>query len=224
MEFKNNFFERIKESNDYNELNDILINLAKEPHPEYLNLIEFIIENKPSKIQNKIIINIAYLLGKIGENLKIDEIFLHYLRKNYSKQDRWVRNEIIKALKKLESKNYIKKIYINILEKSLREDYEPIILNSLEILEKMDDLPDNLLTHIFELLNNASKEAKKKLEKILRIKMRSEMDLFAFLSESKRYEILRKEGIRNLLLIFFETKILFLKEIDTFQRILLQLR
>ncbi|MEJ2248255.1 MAG: hypothetical protein P8Y97_01190 [Candidatus Lokiarchaeota archaeon] len=142
MEFKNNFFERIKESNDYNELNDILINLAKEPHPEYLNLIEFIIENKPSKIQNKIIINIAYLLGKIGENLKIDEIFLHYLRKNYSKQDRWVRNEIIKALKKLESKNYIKKIYINILEKSLREDYEPIILNSLEILEKMDDLPD----------------------------------------------------------------------------------
>jgi hypothetical protein len=243
MNPESSFLEKVKESNNIELLNDLLIELAKSPTQDHLEIVDFIIKNKSEAIKDKLIINLSYLIGKVGKKTQINNKYVNYLRKNYTKHDRWVRNEIIKALNDLVPNNFEESIYINILEKALREEYEPIILNSLDILEKLEKTPNELLSKLLYLLNNPSKNVKKKLKKILKNEIRNEIRLYEFLSEKKRYKILQKEGIRNLLLTFFQyivklesfrelilnsdwdqnLKSFYLKEIDTFQKILLSL-
>ena len=57
---KNNSLKKLEQSDDVEELNDILIKLSKDPSHEALDAVSYIIEDKSMEIKNKIMIKSIY--------------------------------------------------------------------------------------------------------------------------------------------------------------------
>ena len=104
MEILKNKFEEIKKAKNPEVINDFLMKLSEDPNIEYLNLLQYFIDNLETQTFEKVKLNIIFLLGEIGKLSTLDFKYLEFLLKAYYKSDRWVRNEIIQAFGKI-SKN-----------------------------------------------------------------------------------------------------------------------
>ena len=72
-------FEKIKNTEDSETINDFLIELGNDTREEYLSYLEYFMKNcKPSTIDN-IKINLIYVLGQIAKNRNVPDMYIDYL-------------------------------------------------------------------------------------------------------------------------------------------------
>ncbi|MFX1275873.1 MAG: hypothetical protein ACFFBP_08035 [Promethearchaeota archaeon] len=235
-------FKRVKESIDFDEINDFLIELINKPDINNLKYLDYFLENYQSDILDKIMINIIYLIGQIGCIENIDAKYQEFLLEEYFKSDRWIRNEILKSLDLISNKNYLSKELTQILEYSLLDDYNPIKISSLSLLLKFDSLSNSISKNLLKLSNFLDSNLIDIYTKVLRKFFINEDQIFQLLNKDETYKTLNKNSIRTLLITFFKSildlesfrdlisnakweikyKENFLKEIYTFEKILMK--
>ena len=233
-------FEDVKSSGDPSIINNFLIELGKRPSQEYLDYLKYFIKNSESHVFDEIVLNLAFVLGEIGNLTSVEDFYLDFLFETYHQSDRWVRDEIIQAINKISNNVKLNERIIQLIGNALNDDFQSIKLNALKVLQKFDSLPINVYKNLFYVLNSKDSEVLEECNKVLdKIHLNSH-SLFNLLDQFENYKILKPRGIRALLLIQFksmiylesfrtfisgsnwveDSKINYLKEIDTFQRIL----
>lgn len=237
-------FKNVKDSDNPDEINDFLINLGKNPQHNHITFLKYFIEITDPEIHEQIKINLVYDLGEIGKLKTIDVKFIDYLMKEFYNSDRWIRNEIIVAFKKISMNTDLSEEVIQLIGNSLKEDYAPIKTNALKALSYINNIPKSLLKNILYILNSSNSELEELSTNILRKSIKNENILVDLLDSFENYKILNKKGIRSILLIYFNSvdslesfrnlildskwdvsfKEMFLNEIDDYQRLLLKNR
>jgi hypothetical protein len=237
-------FEELKESNNPEELNEFIIKLAEDPREEYLDFVSYFVKNLSEPLLNKVKINLIYLIGVLSKKLAIDQFFLEFLKKQYYLSDRWIRNEIIKALSEIAKKQPLKDKYIELISISLREEYIPIKKNALEALNKTIKIQYPFLKEILPLMGSHNSEITEKSKKLLTREINNYRELYHFLNIEDNYKMMNKNNFRAILVAFFNSvfyleefrkllqdsnwendhKQVFLEELDTYERLLLKKR
>ncbi len=237
-------FKNVKDSDNPDEINDFLIKLGKNPQYNHITFLKYFIEITDLEIHEQIKINLVYDLGEIGKLKIIDVKFIDYLIKEFYNSDRWIRNEIIVAFKKISMNTDLSEEVIQLIGNSLKEDYAPIKTNALKALSYINNIPKSLLKNILYILNSSNSELEELSTNILRKSIKNENILVDLLDSFENYKILNKKGIRSILLIYFNSvdsleslrnlildskwdvsfKEMFLNEIDDYQRLLLKNR
>jgi hypothetical protein len=240
MEDIENILLKIQDNTNPQEINDILIELSKNPNEKTLVIIDYFLDSLNATILNKIKLNLIFLLGAIGSVIVLHRKYLNFLVESYFSSDRWVRNEIIQSfLVILQNHKYNNEIY-QIIEQALNEDYAPIKKSALNVLMILKELPEKVLLTLLRILDTNNDEILEMGLKILKRGVQTWDELFELLNNSKGYTILNKFIVRVLILEYFDSiseleafiekinssnweeeyKILCKTEINSFQRIL----
>ncbi|MFX0021235.1 MAG: hypothetical protein ACFE9S_02845 [Candidatus Hermodarchaeota archaeon] len=235
-------FVDVKTSNNSEKLNDFLIELSKNPQKEYLKYLGFFSKNLESQVFEKIQLNFIYLIGEIGRLVPLEEGYLSLLIDTYYKSDRWIRSEIIQAIKKIIEKNELTEEIIKLIGYAINDEYRPIKINSLKIILNLKEIPIFIRRSIFLALKTNDIELNELCIRIFEKHIPDFNDLFNSLDYSDNYILLKPHAIRTLLLTYFKspiniesfrTKILesnwkieykegYIKEIDVYTKILLK--
>ncbi|MFX1503155.1 MAG: hypothetical protein ACFFDH_19500, partial [Promethearchaeota archaeon] len=166
--------------------------------------------------------------------------YLNFLLETYYKSDRWIRNETVQAIEKISKNTEISEDIIRLIGNALNDDYSPIRINALKVLLNLGDLPLFVSRNIFQALNSKDSELKALCINIFEKFLPDFIQLFHSLNYSENYKILKTRAIRSLLLIYFKSPInleefrekistsnwdleykdVYLKEIDTYEKIL----
>jgi hypothetical protein len=222
-------------------INELLIDAGKKADKEFLIYVDYLIENASKSVLDKVKINIVYLLGEIGRANILENKYLGFLIKIYYNSDRWVRDEFIQALGKLVDNHKFSNEIFHILAYALIEDYIPIKVNTLKLLNKMGNLPDFILKNLLKTIDNSNPEVVEYSIQILKKHITNDSSLFDIFNSSGNYKILTKNATRVLLVEYFDSlaklenfririekadwhekhKSLLFKEIDSYQRILI---
>jgi hypothetical protein len=240
MEDIENILLKIQDNTNPQEINDILIELSKNPNEKTLAIVDYFLDSLNATILNKIKLNLIFLIGAIGSVTVLNRKYLNFLVESYFNSDRWVRNEIIQSfLVILQNHDYNKEIY-TIIEHALNEDYTPIKKSALNVLMILKELPEKIILTLLRVLDTNNDEILEMGLKILKRDIQTWDELFELLNISQGYTILNKFIIRVLILEYFDSiseleafvekinsskweeeyKILCNTEINSFQRIL----
>ena len=242
MELLNNNFKEIKRAKNPEIINDFLIKLNKNPNEDYLKYIEYFMNNLDTQIFNKVKLNLIFLIGEIGKLTILGERYLNFLCETYYTSDRWVRNEIIQAIGKISTNSDISAEVIKLVGYAVNDDYPPIKVSALQVILNLEEFPLIIRGLVFQALNSKISELEVFCIKILDKFLPDYNQLINSLDYSDNYKILKKNAIRTLLLVYFrsplnlesfrqkisnsnweiENKEIFLKEIDTYKKILLK--
>jgi hypothetical protein len=235
-------FEEIKSSCIPEQINDFLVELSNDPISEYLDYIDYFIENLDPQIFKRIKINIFFLLGEIGTIISLPDKYLSLMEKEYYLSDRWLRNEIIQAIQKVSKNKDLNEETIELISNALNDEYTIIVLNTLKLLLNFKILPDKILKSFIRLMNSRDSELLDACRRVFEKYPQYPEKIFHILSSDNNYKFLKPRGIRSLILIqigsifniesFRELVInskweknyidIFLKELDTFEKILLK--
>jgi hypothetical protein len=235
-------FDNVKSSKNPERINDFLIELSKNPHKEYLKFLDFFIDNLNPLLFEKIRINLIYIIGEIGNLKPLDEKYLTLLSNIYYNADRWVRNEIIQAIHKITLNADVTESIIKLIGNAINDEYIPIKINALKTLLSLDENPLFVRRNLFYILNLRNPELEELCVKIFEKFIPDFNELFDSLDYSDNYLIVEPRAIRTLLLTYFKSPInleffrkkisssnwqidkiqKFLKEIDTYEKILLK--
>lgn len=235
-------FDKIKESNNPDIINDFIFKLSENPEKEHLVFLKYFIANLDTQIFDKIKLSLVFLFGEIGKISTLDAKCLQFLVDTYFKSDRWIRNEIIQAFGKILKKTEISQDAIKLIGNAINDEYPPIKVNALRILLNFDDIPLFVRRNLFFTLNLKDLELEELCVKILEKFLPDFNQLFNSLNYLDNYLILKPKAIRTLLLIYFKSPInlesfrkkisssnweiehreRYLKEIDTYEKILLK--
>ncbi len=239
MELIKKSFEEIKYTGNPEEINNFLIKLSKNPSQDYLNFLNFFINNVKPQIFNKIKLNLIFILGEIGKSTQLELNFLEFISDSYYNSDRWIRNEIIQTIDKISSRSKLSEKIVELIGYAINDEYLPIRNNALKVILKLEELPN--VRNIFQILNSKdSKLVENGLEILIKF-IPNSARLFDSLNSSNNYKILKIKAVRSMLLICFNSLIyleslrdlilksswennykeIYLKEIDTYERILL---
>ncbi len=231
---------KIQDNPNSQEINDILIELSKNPSEKSLVIVDYFLDSLNSIILNKIKLNLIFLIGVIGSKTVLNRKYLNFLVESYFNSDRWVRNEIIQSfLVILQNHEYNNEIY-QIIEHALNEDYAPIKKSALNVLMILKELPEKVVLTLLRVLDTNNDEILEMGLKILKRSVQTGDALFELLNISKGYANLNKFIVRVLILEYFDSiselesfvekidsskweeeyKILCKTEIKSFQRIL----
>jgi len=222
------------------EINNFLIKLIKNPIEEYLIFLDFFIKNLETQIFDKIKLNLIFLLGEIGKSTPLQQDYLEFISDSYYVSDRWIRNEIIQTINKISTQSELSEKIIELIGYAINDEYTPIRNNALKILLKLEVFPN--VKNIFQILNSKDSELVENGLEILTKFIPNSARLFDSLNSSNNYKILKIKAIRTVLLICFNSLIyleslrdlilkssweknykeIYLKEIDTYERILLK--
>ncbi|KKM89491.1 hypothetical protein LCGC14_1248190, partial [marine sediment metagenome] len=233
-------FETIKKTRKPEEINNFLIKLSKNPIEEYLIFLDFFIKNLETQIFDKIKLNLIFLLGEIGKSTPLQQDYLEFISDSYYVSDRWIRNEIIQTINKISTQSELSEKIIELIGYAINDEYTPIRNNALKILLKLEVFPN--VKNIFQILNSKDSELVENGLEILTKFIPNSARLFDSLNSSNNYKILKIKAIRTVLLICFNSLIyleslrdlilkssweknykeIYLKEIDTYERILLK--
>ena len=240
MEDIENILLKIQDNTNLQEINDILIELSKNPNEKSLVIVDYYLDSLNATILTKIKLNLIFLLGAIGSVTVLNRKYLNFLVESYFNSDRWVRNEIIQSfLVILQNHEYNNEIY-QIIEHALNEDYLPIKKSALSVLMILKELPEKVVLTLLRVLDTNNDEILEMGLKILKRGVQTWDELFELLNNSKGYTILNKFIVRVLILEYFDSiseleafiekinssnweeeyKILCKTEINSFQRIL----
>lgn len=228
-------------SDDFDSINDILIEASKRAGKEDLIYFDCLIENAKNPFLEKVKLSLIYLLGEIGKRNVLDSKHLKYLIKSYYDSDRWIRNEIIQSLGKIVDKHKISSEILTILAYAVLEDYIPSKINALKLLKNLKHVPNIILKNIMKAMDVSNLEIVEYSIQVLRNHIKDDVALFNILNTNKNYTLLTKNSFRTLLIEYFdfmaklenfkqkisetnwnsEYQSLFIKEIESYQRILL---
>ncbi len=237
----NEIIKKIKDgSNNLRLINEILIDLSKDPNIEHLKVVDYLIENLNKEEGKKININLIYLIGEIGKKIPLTEKHIKYLVETFYNSDRWIRSEVINAIEKnieiMKSNRHIHQI-INI---ALSDEYEINKINGLKLILELDGLASTVLKSFLIILNNSEPNLIDYINKVLSVQFRDKTILFERLNSNDNYKILTKHGMRTIVQSFIDSVeslktfrnliedshwdkpyiSLFLKEIDIFNHLL----
>ncbi len=235
-------FEDIKKSSNPETINEFLIKLSKSPNIEYFSMLDYFIDEIDTQIFEKVKLNLVFLIGEIGKASVIDTKYLEFLPKTYYSSDRWVRDEVVQSIGKISKKTVIGKKLIKLLGYAINDDYIPIRINALRSILDLEKLPLFVWRNIFLALNSNNSELEAISTKILEKFLPDFNQVLNPLNHLDNYKILKPNAIRALLLIYFRSSInlesfresiktsnwdikykdIFIKEIDTFGKILLK--
>ncbi|MHA1687778.1 MAG: hypothetical protein ACTSUN_00315 [Promethearchaeota archaeon] len=241
-----NLLKQAKKKKNADQLNDLLIELGKNPHPSYLELINDLLDQIDFVLLDKIIINLVYFLGEFGKIHKIPRKHIEFLQDIYYKSDRWVRSEIMSALNNITIKNTLQREDMNLIKSGLKEEYDKIKIQALKCIQHLEKIPNEILKEVFLLLDSSSQEIIEMSSNIIKTHVRDEVFLFKLLNAEDFYERLAPKVFRKIIIAIFdspllvpsmkafkklisnsswaqEKKDLFLKEIDTYSNILLKI-
>ncbi|MHA1915672.1 MAG: hypothetical protein ACW986_18760 [Promethearchaeota archaeon] len=242
MESLKHEFEKIKESTNPEFLNNFIIELGKNPNEEFLHFLKYFIDNLPNQILDKINLNLIFVIGEIGSKIPLEKDYLQFLLETYYKSDRWIRNEILQALEKISRNLKVDEDLVVLISTAVNDEYASIKLSALSALSNFKSLPNKVLRNIFLVMNSNKSEIFDGCRRVFAHLSLGPQQLFVALDDTDNYKILKTEGIRSLLLIQFksiinlelfrelildsgwgkEYKEKFLKEIETFERILVK--
>ncbi|MFX1316779.1 MAG: hypothetical protein ACFE9T_13020 [Promethearchaeota archaeon] len=242
MDSLNKLFKKAIKSNNPEEINDFLIRLGKDPKREYLTLLNYFIENISLPNFEKIKLNLVFIIGKIGEKAQLDEKYLKFLEDEYYKSDRWVRNDIIQALYRISKSSELPEYHFQLIRFSLTDGYEPVIINSLKLLHSLRNVPNVILRNVIQILKTKNPEIINEGSLVLQKFVKDSNHLFYLLNDSDTYKSIKKNTFRSLLIAYFKSVInlepfrkkietagwdddikkVYLKEIDTYERILVK--
>jgi hypothetical protein len=218
MEDIENILLKIQDNTNLQEINDILIELSKNPNEKSLVVVDYFLDSLNATILNKIKLNLIFLLGAIGSSTVLNRKYLNFLVESYFNSDRWVRNEIIQSfLVILQNHEYNNEIY-QIIVHALNEDYAPIKKSALNILMILKELPEKVLLTLLRVLDTNNEEIVEMGLKILKRSVQTGDELFKFLNISKSYTILNKSIVRVLIIEYFDSVSeleSFIKKIDS---------
>jgi len=240
MELINKSFEKIKKTRKPEEINNFLHKLSKKPIEEYLIFLDFFIKNLEKQIFDKIKLNLIFLLGEIGKSTPLQQDYIEFIFNSYYVSDRWIRNEIIQTIDKISTQSKLSEKIIELIGYAINDEYPPIRSNALKVLLKLEELPN--VKNIFQVLNSKDSEIVENGLEVLIKFIPNSARLFDSLNSSNNYKILKIKAIRTVLLICFNSLIyleslrdmilksswesnykeIYLKEIDTYERILLK--
>jgi len=212
MEDIENILLEIQSNTNPQEINDILIQLSKNPNEKALAIVDYFIDSLNATILNKIKLNLIFLLGAIGNVTVLNKKYLDFLVESYYNSDRWVRNEIIQSfLIILQNHEYNTEIY-QIIVHALNENYEPIKKSALSVLMILKEHPEKIALTLLRVLDTNNDEIVEMGLKILKRSVQTGNELFELLNILKGYTILNKSIIRVLILEHFDS----ISELETF--------
>ena len=235
-------FDKIKNSSNPDLINDFLIKLSESPMNEYLEYLDYFLKRFDTQTFNRVKLNIFFLIGEIGNLTSVPDDYLTLMVEEYYKSDRWIRNEIIQTISKISKKSELNEKTVELLSTALIDEYIPIKISTLKLLLNFKNLPDNFLTNLIRIMNSDDSEILEGCRRIFeRFPQQSER-IFRMLNINENYKNLKSRGIRSLLLIQFKSimnvesfrgmivtskwdeisREKYLKELDTFERILLK--
>ncbi|MFX1329819.1 MAG: hypothetical protein ACFE91_16945 [Promethearchaeota archaeon] len=234
--------EDFKKLKDPEKINDLLIKFSENPDVEHLKYLNYFIDIPNTQLINKIKLNLVYLIGEIGLKLPLDHKYLNYLLESYYTSDRWVRNEIIQAFGKVSTKIDMTDDIIRLIGYAINDDYDPIKFNALKIIYEFEILPRMILRNIFQALNYKDRGNEDLYANIFHKFLPDFHQLFDSLNNQENFKLLKSKSIRFLLLTYFQSSItiesfrkmildsnweehfkeLYLKEIDVYEKILIQ--
>lgn len=242
MEILKNKFEEIKKAKNPEVINDFLMKLSEEPSIEYLNLIQYLIDNLETQTFEKVKLNIIFLLGEIGKLSILNLKYLDFLLEFYYKSDRWVRNEIIQAFGKISKNTKLTDDIFKLIGYAINDDYSPIRVNALKIILDLEYLPHFVQRNLYYIMNLHDSELEPLCVRIFERLLSDYNQLFDSLNNSANYKILNLRAFRVLLFIYFKSPINletfrqkiskskweddykenFLKEINMYEKLLLR--
>lgn len=205
-------FKLIVKNEDTQLINDFLIDV--KPDVEFLKYFDYLVKNTSKLVFEKLKLNLVYILGEIGKFNALEKKYVQFLKDNYFNSDRWIRYEIIQALDKLSKKNEISGDIINILAYSLLDDYDPIKIFTLKILNKLKSLPNLVLRNLIRGIDNSNQEIVETIINTLKIYVPNGTSLFNILDYSENYKFLKKNSIRSLLTAYFNS----IKTLEIFRK------
>ncbi|MFX0106484.1 MAG: hypothetical protein ACFE75_13490 [Candidatus Hodarchaeota archaeon] len=239
MDLKKNNFKELK---DPEEINNFLIKLSENPSNEDLKFLKYFIDNLDALIFEKIKLNLVFLLGEIGKSTSLEDTYLTFLLETYYTSDRWIRNEIIQAIEKISTRTEITENVIELIGYAVNDDYSPIRVNAIKTLFGLRKFPLFVRRNVFEALNSKDSELEEFCVKIFEKFLPDFNQLFNSLNYSENYKILKSKAIMAILMVYFKSplniesfrelisasdweddyKQIYLKEIDTYEKILLR--
>ncbi|MBY9005190.1 MAG: hypothetical protein KGD63_00345 [Candidatus Lokiarchaeota archaeon] len=222
------------------EINSLIIDLSKNPNEKSKFIIEYLINNLSREEFNRIKINLFYFIGRLSKTEKIENILIEFLIDQFQISDQWERREITKSLRIISKNQQLNEGIINQLVISLKEDYIPIIKNILEIILNIQSLNQNMINDILLLSDHRDRDISILKKKIFLKFIHNEKELFKLLDNMDFYEKLSERSFRKIIVSYFSQLIElkpfririensnwkerkkenFLKELDTFQKIL----
>ena len=137
---------------------------------------------------------------------QIPDKFTSFLLREYNGSDRWVRGEVIKTFEKLSYHTVLDESVIKLLGIASNEDYLPISINALHILSKrIPSIPRTILRNILNAFNSSNSDLRELASEVLIKMVKNEEELFEALLQNDNYKILKKNAIRSLLVIYFNS-------------------
>jgi len=235
-------FHDIKKSHSPERINDFLIELGEHPNQGNWEMIDFFVTELNKELFNKIKINLVYVIGVLSSDKRVPQRFLTFLVDIYYQSDKWVRNEIIKSFISILKNQQANKKIIDVLAKSIKEEYLPLKKNALEAISKLENVELTLIKNILMIMDSHNSDVLDKCNKIIKREIKNEQQLFEILNYDNSYTSINKRAFRVILTYFFKTVIniepfrkriknsnweteykqKYLKEIDIFQKILLK--
>ncbi|MFW9895109.1 MAG: hypothetical protein ACFFD7_04825 [Candidatus Thorarchaeota archaeon] len=237
-----NEFNNLKNSSNPETVNDFLIRISENPKEEYLSFLEYFLKEADEELYNKIKLNLIFVLGEIGNVTKLSNYYFKKLSDIFYTSDRWVRNEIIQTISKISKNTKLNEEIFILLGNALNDDYLPVKKGVLELLKSFESLPNSIMLQFFRVLNTKDTEILDLCRQVFESVPLKLESIYRFLDTSENYKVLKPRAIRSLLLIEFKLitaleafrrfirnsgwednyKLIYLKEIDTLQSILLK--
>lgn len=195
--------ELFVKSKNYTDINEFLIEASKTPHLKNLIDIDYLITNSQDSFLYHFAINLVFLLGEIGKNHFLSDIYKNFLIKTYFKSDRWIRNEILLAFSKSIRIDELFKNILDVIEFALVDDYDPITISALTIIYYTKKIPDRFFPKIIKNLESKNPKIVQKSIKVLKKHMESTNVLYEILLKDNTIDLNSKQILRSLLLTFF---------------------
>lgn len=203
MNDHNKDLELYLKSENYDAINEFLIEASKTSHLKNLIDIDYLITNSPDSLLNHFVINLIFLLGEISKNHFLSIDYIEFLIKTYFKSDRWIRSEILLAFSKsIRNDDLFIKISETV-EFALTDDYDPIRISALTIIDNTKKIPERFFPKLIKNLESKNSEISEKSIKTLKKHIVSTEVLYEILLNDNTFDLYNKKILRRILLTFF---------------------
>ncbi|MBY9004567.1 MAG: hypothetical protein KGD73_11385 [Candidatus Lokiarchaeota archaeon] len=203
MNEHNKNLELYLKSENFDAINEFLIEASKTPHLKNLIDIDYLITNSPNSLLNHFAINLIFLLGEISKNHFLSDYYIEFMTETYFKSDRWIRSEILFAFSKsIRNDDLFKKIS-EIIEFALTDDYDPIRINALTIINNTRNIPRRYFPRMIKNLESKNPKISEKSIEALKKHVVSIDILYEILLDDNAINLYNKQILRSIMLTFF---------------------
>ncbi|MBD3254376.1 MAG: hypothetical protein GF383_04745 [Candidatus Lokiarchaeota archaeon] len=241
-------YEKVKNCEDPERINSFLINLSQNCDHNSISYLKHFIDELDKESFQRVKLNLIFVLGQIAEKkYEFGREYIDFLIKEYYQSDRWIRNEIIVALSKiLEGGDIsISNEIWKVISSALKDNYQLINKNVIALISNLNNVPDSVLKDVFVVLKSDNTELVDETLELLKSHILNEIKLFKLLDLSENYRRLNKKAVRYILGAFFDSglkirqldnfreaislsewedeyKLLFISEIDTYEKLFIK--